>query len=137
MSKTVTPNDTLRYQSSFGKRLKFEKALRDHFEYRVEEKFKAKAKKAILKEQERIRASKKKLGTAKKRARGARKKMDLATKHSDIADFDLVMASEEVKEAEEQMQILKKHQPYRPTEEGFRKYKAKALAIELSSDASN
>ena len=62
------------------------------------------AARMILKEQERRRTSKKRLGAAKKRAMKVRKKMNIAIRNSDIANLDLAMVVEKIKNEEEQIQ---------------------------------
>ena len=133
--KTVTPKDTLLDRSYIAKKSKAEKGLKEVYEYLTEKKSKVVAARMILKEQERGRASKKRLGVAKKRAMGARKKMDIATRDSDIANLDLAMVIDEVKNEEEQIQSSKKHKLCQATEDGFRKFQVKVLEMELSSDA--
>jgi len=135
--KTVTPKDTLLDRSYIAKKSKAEKGLKEVYEYLTEKRSKVVAARMILREQERGRASKKRLGAAKKRAMGARKKMDIATRDSDIANLDLAMVIDEVKNEEEQIQSSKKHQLCQATEDGFRKFQVKVLEMELSSDGSD
>jgi len=129
VSKTVTPKNTLLNRSYITKKSKAEKGLKEVYEYLTEEKSKLIAARMILKEQERGRTSKKRLGAAKKRAMKVRKKMNIAIRDSDIANLDLAMMVERVKNEEEQL--------CHATKDGFRKFQVKVLGMKLSSDASD
>ena len=134
--KTVTLKRTLLAQSPIAKESKIDKDLQDLYRYLTEKKCTAAEARAVLNHQENIKAAKQKMKVAEQRAVAARKKMNHAIRDSDIANFDLTLAVEEVKEAEELMLFANTRRPYQPTEEGFQKFKGKVLQTEISSEDS-
>ena len=136
-SKIAAPKHATLARSPIAQRSKFDKDLKDLYKYLVEKKSAAATARSMLDHQKNTKVAKQKMKVAEQRAVAARKKMSLATRDLDIANINLILAAEEAKEAEQLVQTVKVHRPYRPTEEGFQRFKAKVLQVEIALDNPN